>query len=224
MPKRNGSSTLRVHHLVPCGRSGGGGTAFSCQLSAFSLQALLGPDRVFHKIEPPAAGGLSSFSGTIYLSGGEIEALRRNKKSHSSSSGEMAHSRGRIPPLVQASAPRAVRDPEDLSHLRKTLNPGVPGLPFQHLSTLQGSGLCVARTPRLPRIHSVEPPNSGDPTLMFSVSCEGKYVNRKSLKKCQIAEPRAARSWTLAVRCEAARQAKPQNARRHRARAARGER
>ncbi len=65
---------------------------------------------------------------------GEIEAPGRNKKSHSSPSGEMAHSRGRIPPLVQASAPRAVRGLENLSHLRKTLNPGVPGLPFEQAS------------------------------------------------------------------------------------------
>lgn len=33
-------------------------------------------------------------------------------------------------PHVQASAPRPVRSPIGFSHIRKTLNPGVPVLPF----------------------------------------------------------------------------------------------
>src|SRR5450759_5119495 len=43
---------------------------------------------------------------------------------------------------------------EDLSHIRETLNPGVPGHPDEHLSTPEGSGIFAARTPRLPRIHA----------------------------------------------------------------------
>ena len=41
----------------------------------------------------------------------------------------------------------------NLSHVRKTLESGIPVPPFaQHLSMLPGSGFCVAREPRLPRV------------------------------------------------------------------------
>ena len=41
----------------------------------------------------------------------------------------------------------------NLSHIRKTLESGIPVLPIaQHLSMLPGSGFCVAREPCLPRV------------------------------------------------------------------------
>jgi len=56
--------------------------------------------------------------------------------------------------LTRPSFSTARREPDlSGSHLRQTLNPGVPVLPTtKPLSMLLGSGLCVAREPRLPRI------------------------------------------------------------------------
>ncbi len=68
----------------------------------------------------------------------------------------MANSRERLltdfPTGPSFSTTRRERS-EDLSHIRETLNPGIPAHPpHQHLSTPEGSGLFAAWTPRLPRI------------------------------------------------------------------------
>jgi hypothetical protein len=52
-----------------------------------------------------------------------------------------------------STAPRWRFAQPNLSHVRKTLESGVPVTPCaQHLSTLPGSGFCVARKPRLSRV------------------------------------------------------------------------
>ena len=67
--------------------------------------------------------------------------------------------RPRPDPLVQASAPRPVRDPYRISAtLGKPLNRKFLFYPFQHLSMLTGSGLCAAREPRLPRVPKTRAP------------------------------------------------------------------
>jgi hypothetical protein len=48
-------------------------------------------------------------------------------------------------PLVQASAPRSVRDQFDLSHVKKTLSPGVPVLPSYAISGCRWAVACVLR-------------------------------------------------------------------------------
>src|SRR4029078_7193371 len=59
----------------------------------------------------------------------------------------------RIAPLVEASAPHAVRDPTRTSAtLEKPLIRESLVYPSKHLSTTEGSGLFAVRTPRLPRI------------------------------------------------------------------------
>jgi hypothetical protein len=79
----------------------------------------------------PLLGGLSSF-GSIYLSGDESKRWEGNEKTISPGAEEMANYRERLltdsPTGPSFSTARRERS-EDLSHIRETLNPGVPGQP-----------------------------------------------------------------------------------------------
>ncbi len=87
---------------------------------------------------------------------------RAGERIRESESSEIAWRRIRVQsfssPLVQALAPRPVRGPKTSATLGKPLSREFLFYRYsQHLSTPLGSGLCVTREPRLPRIQESEP-------------------------------------------------------------------
>ena len=80
---------------------------------------------------PSGPGGLSSF-GPIYLSGGEFEAYEGNKKPFPPQRKKWPTIAERLltdsPTGPSFSTARRERS-DDLSHIRETLNPGIPGPP-----------------------------------------------------------------------------------------------
>src|ERR1019366_6930229 len=137
-------SALRVHHRKLSGRSGGLGD---------SLRTI--------GLPPELPRRFSRRTGRLIVVRFHIPFWRRvrssggKQKSHFPRAEEMANYRERLltdsPTGPSFSTARRERSC-DLSHVRETLNPGVPGNPDEHLSTPEGSGLFAARTPRLPRI------------------------------------------------------------------------
>ncbi len=110
-------------------------------------EAVAGSYRItllFYTGSPPPCGGLSSCPcSVIQLSeavqpGGQGQSYPRERKGTAkvSCGGRMvaAAKPAILSPLVQASAPRTVRGSTYLSHVRKTLKPGVPVLPAKPTS------------------------------------------------------------------------------------------
>ena len=79
---------------------------------------------------------------------------------------------------LQHRAPLEIR--WNLSHVRKTLESGIPVPPVQHLSMLSGSGFCVAREPRLPRVPVLSKNSANDfsrvlhEIILHSKSCQAE--------------------------------------------------
>jgi hypothetical protein len=95
---------------------------------------------------PPLLGGLSSF-GSIYLSGSGLK-LRRETKTPFPPAKRNGDYRERLQPDsptgLSFSTARRERS-EDLSHIRKTLNPGVPGHPPHSIFRCLRAVACLPR-------------------------------------------------------------------------------